>query len=263
MFFGLACYAAYALLTGLCTDTVPDTDSIFVYTVDESFEYLNRRYVGAKGIVPEDETSLIDFDDIPSIAENPLVKDLYVFDDAVFSEFTESVRAGRTVRVAVPLDVCTCYSGPSGMGYTFGNPDGTETVYQNDYIVLECSPDKCSYSALEPDFFLYCKYDPSTWPQFLSRLENYIVEYDAISQVEMLITTENQNDATALQMQLMTDFPASNYSSAEFTSVWKNDYNNELVRHILIVLIVVMIIAAAFVVILEVLKQKTGKNEAN
>jgi hypothetical protein len=256
VFLGLAVYAGFMLLTGLCTDTVPDTDSIFVYAVDGAFEELNRRYAGAKGIVPEDETSMIEYDDIPSIADNPLVKDLYVFDDAALSEFTDSVRAGQTVRVAVPRDVCTYYGDPSGMGYMFGNPDGTETVYQNDYIVLECSSGKCSYSSLEPDFFIYYKYDPSTWSGFISRLEKYIEEEDAYSQVEMLITTENRDDADSLQMQLMSDFPASNYSSAEFASTWKNDYNNEMVKHILIILIAVMITMAVFIVILEIFKRK-------
>lgn len=256
MLAGVAVFACYRILSDLCTDTVPDTNSIFVYTVDEYFAELNRKYAAAREIVPVDETAMIDFADIPEIAKSPFVQDLYIHDDAVLSEFSESVLAGATVRVAVPRDVITYYGDPSGMRFMFGTPDGTATVYQDDYVVLECSPSKCSYSSLEPDCFLYYKYDSATWDQFISRLDNYLEKEDAISHVEMLITTGSRPDAINYQIELMTRYPASNYSSAEFVSVWKSDHNRRLRNEILIAAAVVVVIFFPLETILEKLKRE-------
>ena len=174
----------------------------------------------------------------------------------MLSEFSESVLAGATVRVAVPRDVITYYGDPSGMRFMFGTPDGTATVYQDDYVVLSAAKNLNTKTPFMKDCFLYYKYDSATWDQFISRLNNYLEKEDAISHVEMLITTGSRPDAINYQIELMTRYPASNYSSAEFVSVWKSDHNRRLRNEILIAAAVVMVIFFPLETILEKLKRE-------
>ena len=70
----LVLYACYELLSDYCIDEVPDTDSVFVYSVDRAFEELNRTYAKARGIVPEDETAFIDYEQIPELSTRMVLR---------------------------------------------------------------------------------------------------------------------------------------------------------------------------------------------
>ena len=48
------------------TDEVPDTSSIYVYTVDGEFGELNQVYCKGSGVVPGDKSSMITYKDIMS-----------------------------------------------------------------------------------------------------------------------------------------------------------------------------------------------------
>ena len=211
------------------TDKVPDSNAIYVYTVDEEFGELNQRYAKARGIEPLVETAIITYESVPEISQMDGVKRVYIFDDAAFSEFSERINSGETLKVAIPYDAYVFYGDTSGMKSVFGIDIPHEARLPNSkYVVLKCSKDNVVQVSEQPDYFLYYEYDLRTWKGFLEKLNRYIEENDAISDVSMLITTNNMADAANLQMKLMYEFPASNYDSAHYSEVWKESYNKEV-----------------------------------
>ena len=217
------------------TDEVPDSNSIYVYTVDGEFGDLNQRYAKARGIKPLDETALITYESVPDISQMEGVKSIFIFDDAALSEFDERINSGETLKAAIPYDAYVFYGDSSGMESMFGIEIPHEPRLPNSkYVVFRCSKDKVEQVSEEPDFFLYYEYDPETWEGFLEKLDAYLVENDARSDVSMLITTKNKTDASNLQMALVHDYPASNYISAEFAEVWVKAYNDAIMKQIVI-----------------------------
>lgn len=231
--FGTAAGAYYIL--NRSTDEVPDSSSIYVYTVDEEFGELNQRYAKARGIEPIVDTALITYERVPDISQMDGVESLFISDDAAFSEFSKRIDSGETLKVAIPYDAYVFYGDTSGMRSVFGIEIPHEARMPNSkYVVFRCSKDKVQQVSEQPDYFLYYEYDPETWDGFRKKLRAYIVEKDAISDVSMLITTKSMSDAANLQMKLMRYYPASNYCSAEFSKVWVEAYNNEIKGRILV-----------------------------
>ena len=213
------------------TDEVPDSNSIYVYTVDGEFGDLNQRYAKARGIKPLDEAALITYESVPDISQMEGVKSIFIFDDAALSEFDERISSGETLKAAIPYDAYVFYGDSSGMKSVFGIEIPHEPRTPNSkYVVFRCSKDKVEQVSEEPDYFLYYEYDPETWEGFLEKIEAYLVEKDAISDVSMLITTKNKTDASNLQMALVHDYPASNYISAEFAEVWVKSFNDAIIK---------------------------------
>ena len=257
-YHGLILFAGYQFLTDYCSDRIPATDSIYVYTVDRAFDELNRKYAAAKGIKPEDETRLITYDDIPEISTWEGVKDVYVFDDAAYSEYEElQKRDDVTFNVAVPADSAVHYGDPSGMRSLFSlYYVGTLDVFEYEYIVFECHHGSHCNVYDDPDLYLYYKYDPATWELFTDRLDEYLEDEDAVSYVSMLITVDG--DSEGLQQRLMSEYPASNYSSADFTSTWRNAHNNKLLKRIVITAVTVIVIVVALEILLGKLRKKAN-----
>lgn len=255
---GLLLFSGYQFLTDYCSDRIPATESIYVYTVDRAFDELNRKYAGARGIKPEDETRLITYDDIPEISTWDGVKDIYVFDDAAYSEFEElNRRDDVTFNAAVPADAAVHYGDPSGMRSLFDlYYVGTLDVFEYEYIVFECHRGYKHNVYADPDLYLYYKYDHATWNQFTDRLDEYLEAEDAVSDVSMLITVDG--DSAGLQQRLVREYPASNYSSAEFTGTWRAAHNNNLLRRIIITAVTVMLITVALEILFGRLRKKAN-----
>ena len=93
---GVAAVEGFYYATQRCTDEVPDTTSLYVYTVDREFGELNQRYAKAMGIEPKAKDRLITYDSIPEISSWNEVKDIYIFSDAACEAADEDYRAGKT-----------------------------------------------------------------------------------------------------------------------------------------------------------------------
>ena len=76
---GVAAVEGFYYATQRCTDEVPDTTSLYVYTVEHEFGELNQRYAKAMGIEPKAKDRLITYDSIPEISSWNEVKDIYIF----------------------------------------------------------------------------------------------------------------------------------------------------------------------------------------
>ena len=259
---GFAAITGFCYATQRCTDEVPDTTSLYVYTVDEEFGELNQRYAKARGIEPLVETALITYESVPEISQMDGVKGVYIFDDAAFSEFSERINSGETLKVAIPYDAYVFYGDTSGMKSVFGIDIPHEARLPNSkYVVLKCSKDNVVQVSEQPDYFLYYEYDLRTWKGFLEKLNRYIEENDAISDVSMLITTKSGPDAANLQMKLMYYYPASNYCSAEFTKVWVESYNGEIKGRLLVAGLITAVPLVGIEVLFGILR-KPRKKEA-
>ena len=100
---GFAAITGFYYATQRCTDEVPDTTSLYVYTVDEEFGELNQRYAKARGIEPLVETALITYESVPEISQMDGVKGVYIFDDAAFvtTKFNQSRRGAACFEVKI------------------------------------------------------------------------------------------------------------------------------------------------------------------
>ena len=260
VFFVFGTIAGVYYIINRSTDEVPDSSSVYVYTVDKEFGELNQRYAKARGIEPVVDNALITYETVPEISKMDEVKSLFIFDDAAFTEFCERINSGETLKAAVPYDAYVFYGDPSGMRSVFGIEIPHDARLPNSkYVVFRISKEKVEQVSEEPDYFLYYEYDPDTWDEFNKKLSNYLVEEDAISDVSMLITTKNKSDAGNLQMNLMYYYPASNYSSAEFSKAWAESYNKEIRSRILIAGLITAIPLIGVETLLGVLRKPRKK----
>ena len=265
VFFVFGTAAGVYYIINRSTDEVPDSSSVYVYTVDKEFGELNQRYAKARGIEPVVDNALITYETVPEISKMDEVKSIFIFDDAAFTEFCERINSGETLKAAVPYDAYVFYGDPSGMRSVFGIEIPHDARLPNSkYVVFRISKEKVEQVSEEPDYFLYYEYDPETWDpetwdEFNKKLSNYLVEEDAISDVSMLITTKNKSDAGNLQMNLMYYYPASNYSSAEFSKAWAESYNKEIRSRIIIAGLITAIPLIGVETLLGVLRKPRKK----
>ena len=184
-FFTCTCF-----LSDYCTDEIPATDSIFVYTVDRGVDTLNRTYLNGKKIKASDESRYILYEDIPAVSKMEGVENIYIFDDALMTELADGLNSGEIPEayIAVPSDVMKYYGAPSGMDYMF-RLDASEVSLNGEYAYIRCADGDTEWVSEEPadPYMLYYRYDEATWDDFMARLDGYLVEYDAISDVNMLI----------------------------------------------------------------------------
>lgn len=248
-------FTCASFLSDYCTDEVPDTTSIFVYTVDKGVDTLNRTYLNGKKIRTADESRYILYEDIPAISQMEGVENIYIFDDALTEQLSEDLNSGKVSEayVAVPSDVMKYYGDPSGMHYMF-RLDASDVSLNGEYAYIRCAEGDTEW-AFEPQaepYMLYYKYDEATWDDFMARLDGYIVENDAISDVFMLVTTTEDSDAdpAGLQDRLMEEYPGSNYLSAEFARVFRAETNKTLWVRVIVFALLVTIVAAAIVFLL-------------
>ena len=255
-------FTCICFLSDYCTDEIPDTDSIFVYTVDRGVDTLNRTYLDGKKIRPADESRYILYEDIPAISQMEGVENIYVFDDALITELADGLNNGEIAEayIAVPSDVMKYYGAPAGTDYMF-RLDASEAPINGEYAYIRCADGDTAWASEVPadPYMLYYKYDPATWDDFMARLDDYLVEYDAISEVNMLITTNA--DPAALQDSLMEKYPGSNYLSSEFARVFRAETNKAVWVKVIVFALAVMAVAAAIVILPGVVaKKKKGGN---
>ena len=228
VFFVFGTIAGVYYIINRSTDEVPDSSSVYVYTVDKEFGELNQRYAKARGIEPVVDNALITYETVPEISKMDEVKSLFIFDDAAFSEFCERINSGETLKAAVPYDAYVFYGDPSGMRSVFGIEIPHDARLPNSkYVVFRISKEKVEQVSEEPDYFLYYEYDP--------------------------------DDAGNLQMNLMYYYPASNYSSAEFSKAWAESYNKEIRSRILIAGLITAIPLIGVETLLGVLRKPRKK----
>ena len=250
----LAGYCGIRYLSDYCTDKIPDTSSVYVYTVDRGVEDLNRKYIDGKRIKPSDESRYITYEDIPDISLLPGVEDIYIFDDKAMTEFSDGIYSGRIKEayVSMPVDVLNYFGDPSGMNSMFGlNPSGNPHP-DAEYALIYCTGNTCEWAedASGHDVVqFYYKYDAATWDEFMKSLDEYLIEYDAISEVSMLVTVTpssfSKSDAAALQDILMVKYPGSNYLSAEFARVFRNETNKDYWLNVATAAAVVIVVTIA------------------
>ena len=185
---GVAAVEGFYYATQRCTDEVPDTTSLYVYTVEHEFGELNQRYAKAMGIEPKAKDRLITYDSIPEISSWNEVKDIYIFSDAACEAADEDYRAGKNIKLAVPSDVMFYYGDCSGTWSMFGDDEAKndDRSHYGEYMVFDTGEDSFKK------------------------------------------TTRSKPDASNLQMKLIYEFPASNYDSAHYSKIWKESYNKEV-----------------------------------
>ena len=251
-FFTCTCF-----LSDYCTDEIPATDSIFVYTVDRGVDTLNRTYLNGKKIKASDESRYILYEDIPAVSKMEGVENIYIFDDALMTELADGLNAGEIAEayVAVPCDVMKYYGAPSGMDYMF-MLDASEVSLNGEYAYIRCADGDTEWVSEMPadPYMVYYKYDETTWDDFTARLDAYLVEYDAISDVFMLVTTNA--DSADLQDRLMEEYPGSNYLSAEFARVFRDETNKTVWVRVIVFALAVIVAAAGIEVLLGIMAKK-------
>ena len=251
-FFTCTCF-----LSDYCTDEIPATDSIFVYTVDRRVDTLNRTYLNGKKIKASDESRYILYEDIPAVSKMEGVENIYIFDDALMTELADGLNAGEIAEayVAVPCDVMKYYGAPSGMDYMF-MLDASEVSLNGEYAYIRCADGDTEWVSEMPadPYMVYYKYDEATWDDFTARLDAYLVEYDAISDVFMLVTTNA--DSADLQDRLMEEYPGSNYLSAEFARVFRDETNKTVWVRVIVFALAVIVAAAGIEVLLGIAAKK-------
>ena len=259
--FLIGAFAIVSYISGYCTDEIPDTSSIYVYTVDRGVDELNRKYLKNKKIHPADESRYIVYEDIPDIAGMAGVEAIYIFDDALFNDFSEAANSEEAgmLYASVPTDAITYFGAPSGIDSMFRlNPDNNPAPGA-EYAFVSCSEGYSSWAVEPQEYYpLYYKYDESTWADFSKRLENYLVEYDAISDVSMLIKMSSGSaaDSAALQDALMEKYPGSNYLSAEFARVFMEQNNRQYWRDVAVFALVTLAVTVAIEVAISVIVKK-------
>lgn len=251
-FFTCTCF-----LSDYCTDEIPATDSIFVYTVDRGVDTLNRTYLNGKKIKASDESRYILYEDIPAVSKMEGVENIYIFDDALMTELADGLNAGEIAEayVAVPCYVMKYYGAPSGMDYMF-MLDASEVSLNGEYAYIRCADGDTEWVSEVPadPYMVYYKYDEATWDDFTARLDAYLVEYDAISDVFMLVTTNA--DPADLQDRLMEEYPGSNYLSAEFARVFRDETNKTVWVRVIVFALAVIVAAAGIEVLLGIAAKK-------
>ena len=251
-FFTCTCF-----LSDYCTDEIPATDSIFVYTVDRGVDTLNRTYLNGKKIKASDESRYILYEDIPAVSKMEGVENIYIFDDALMTELADGLNAGEIAEayVAVPCDVMKYYGAPSGMDYMF-MLDASEVSLNGEYAYIRCADGDTEWVSEMPadPYMVYYKYDEATWDDFTARLDAYLVEYDAISDVFMLVTTNA--DSADLQDRLMEEYPGSNYLSAEFARVFRDETNKTVWVRVIVFALAVIVAASGIEVLLGIAAKK-------
>lgn len=253
-FFTCTCF-----LSDYCTDEIPATDSIFVYTVDRGVDTLNRTYLNGKKIKASDESRYILYEDIPVVSKMEGVENIYIFDDALMTELADGLNSGEIPEayIAVPSDVMKYYGGPAGTDYMF-RLDASEVNLSGEYAYIRCADGDTEWAseAASDPYMLYYKYDEATWDDFTARLDGYLVEYDAISDVNMLITTNA--DPAELQDRLMEEYPGSNYLSAEFARVFRDETNKTVWTRVIVFALAVIVAVAGIEVLLGIAAKKKG-----
>ena len=126
-YHALIIFAVYKLIDSTNDEYIPQTDSIYAYTYNFSYEYSDNKwdrirseYLAASHIVPEDETRGITFDDIPDISTWDGVKKIYVRNDVAIAEKSSLKREGEVFNIAVPADTIAHYNYYTRMLEEFG-----------------------------------------------------------------------------------------------------------------------------------------------
>jgi len=269
-----------------CTDTLPATPNIYVYAADLMYDSLNRTYVESKGIDKTgDGFRMIEYDDIPQIAVLDGVKGLYIFDDTKVDEMFGRDLSDPLYEYSVPEVIYKYFGGPSAassmfipvlggcpadgsngiclpqseVNELFNPPIGSQIVWRdNTYTLTGINKYSFAWVGFTEDTSLYYIYDPATYDDFVNRIKLYCLREDAESHVCMMIVCD-EDKSVALQDYLVGTYPASNYSSREFTRVLKSSMNKEFWKKIAVFSVADIVITAAVVTPMLIKSKKKEK----
>ena len=124
------------------------------------------------------------------------------------------------------------------------------SIYLSSFWIYLLTYRLCSSSSS-----IYYRYDPSTWEAFLARLASYLEENDAVSDVNMMICCD-EDRSSDIQKLLVSRYPASNYTSAEFVRAWKDNYNKVFWTEQIWFMVIVIVVTAGAEVALFYLGRK-------
>lgn len=274
-----------------CRDTIPNTNSIYIYTVDESFGQLNQRYAAYQDL-EIDETLYSRYaglGDVPEIAAIDGVEQVYLFDDVFFLQdggFIDRASEGDLeVTASIPRAVYDYYANASGIWSLFIITEGAAPRDGAGEIALSADWLEQLYGITEPaaalgqelefsgqtytlcgvhsypfawisfqvgDGLGYYTYDPETFQQFQEETLAFWEEQDGVYQLSALVECENLA-ATQEQVQnlLMQTYPGSNYLSKAFVTAWKTSFNQAYWRMMALAAAIVVIIVVCACVLLQ------------
>ena len=259
-----------------CYDTIPDTSGIYAYAADLKYGQRNQDYSSARGIRPEDENRMIEYRDIPGIAELDGVKKVYVFSDVKLNAFLNGGNPGsggedaELVTLSIPHDIYQNFAVPSAADAMFeleiggapadgsngialpeswliangGATIGDKVVFGGkEYTLTGINHYEYAWVPFEEEKSLYYVYDASTWESFNNELSRYLISVDGMSYVNMYIECEEGKTA-GVQDQLVKSYPSTNYASAQFTKVIKSDINGKYWSNLIIFAVCVLLAAS-------------------
>lgn len=124
IFIGAAAIALFGYFYAVnhyCTDEIPSTSGIYIYTVDESFGQLNQRYASVRGLEIDDALSgrYAGMEDVPDIAAMEGVEQVYLFDDVFFLQdgglIDRAIDGDMEATGSIPQAVYEDYASVSGV----------------------------------------------------------------------------------------------------------------------------------------------------
>jgi len=143
---------------------------------------------------------------------------------------------------------------------------GSKVNYDNEtYTIAGINSYDICYVSFDSkrNYGLY-QYDVDTFDEFVTRNINYKKTNDFIYPEyanEIFIFTEDGSEKSVLD-KLFQEYPAENYISSEYVSVWKKTFNESVLRKIIVtnrkIIVINSIVVALLGVILVLLIKKPG-----
>lgn len=248
-----------------CTDQIPATNSIYIYTVDESFDQLNQRYAAYQDLEIDEDlyNRCAGLEDIPDIAAMEGVEQVYLFDDVFFLQdgglIDRAIDGDMEAAASIPQTVYENYASASGVWSLFSITEGEAPQDGAGEIALCADWLEQLYGITDPaaalgqtvefcgqsytlcgvhsypfawvsfqagDNLGYYAYAPDTFDQFAQETEQFWQEQGGSYALSALVVCE---DMAAVQEQvqdlLMQQYPGSNYLSKAFVTAWKASVN--------------------------------------
>ena len=268
-------------LRGYSTDVLPPKNTILTYKADYVYDELNKEYVsGAKiKINPQNHYNIINYNDIPKIANIKGVKDIVLYDfeyltrmyfelvkgmsdkilniisipNIVYSNYS-SIRNNDLINVLMDGRFPTDYSNEIAISenlltkfFGFNNDQlsnalGSTIILDNvEYRIVGISYyDICYISYDKKQNYGFYTYEPSTYQEFIDRNMSYKEELEATpEEADELIIFTNDGQEELVLNQLMMQFPGENYVSYIYTKVWVKSFNTKFLAKITFITIMI------------------------
>lgn len=289
----LVVLVATLLLTGISFDesigeaTGKYNNSIFVYYTGGGHDSINERYERAENIhVNErDYEKYISFDDISKIAENEIIKEIFIPDICYINKLKNCIEQGVTDNTSLfscPNDYIQQYSDTFGDLFALYFTEGAipqdgkrevaispnllieyygydeETVKDaiGDFIII----DDCKYVVVgfcyydiivvsyqkDCNYGFYC-YNKNSYERFYEKQKNYIQEIDGDDALtDILLLVDDSNEKKLLDY-LILNYPSDCYISKYFELSFYKQQKIEVFRKWLIINVIIMIVFSLIV----------------